>query len=134
MTTTTGMSLIVLLIATLLFGGVYRLLGSGAEPSTNDPPYRPDVYSRGCVLPVRPEGLQSLKAEIAKATVSRVYVEPSVLIGRPPVRLVTAPPWTPRHRAPEWSQTDEHRFAFDDFFDGLPDDEAKQREWVGAGR
>lgn len=66
-----------------------------------------------------------------------VRVEPSILIGRPPVDLVPTPQWTPRYRHPEWvewTQTDTHDLAEIRFFGDQPDDLAVQRRWDEFGR
>lgn len=98
-------------------------------------PYSALFRQPGAKLPHRPEGMASLKAEIAKAPTSTVHVERSVLIGLPADGFVATPEWRmPKHRkTPDWIKTDEHKFAWSDFFADEPDDLAIQRKWDGAG-
>lgn len=83
-----------------------------------EPVYEPPFRQRGADLPKRPEGRHALKREIAQ----------SVLVPAEPLNLKV------RKVRPEWAfDTDAWNLAAADFFAGLPDDQAVQRPWVGAG-
>lgn len=73
----------------------------------------------GETLPKRPEGMASLKAEIALT---------------PPGRH-RAPELKPIKAHPDWPwSTQEFELRWDAFFDGLPDDAHVVKDWVGTGR
>jgi len=136
--TQTDFALLVLLFVLLAGFGVWQWITTPPEyppPAEPEPfTYEPEVHSRGAKLPTRPEGMASLKAEIAKAPKSTVHVERSVLIGLPADGFEPTPAWRPKPRkTPEWVTTDEHKFAELDFFADQPDDQAVQRKWTGTG-
>lgn len=129
--TETDLAVLALLFGALLFAGVRHLLELGPEPITPDPVpayvYKPRVHSRGPILPHRPEGMQSLKAEIALTPEGRHRAED--LVAAPPVNL------HPIKDHDDWRfSTDEYRLTFDRHFEGQPNDQAVQRVWAGAGR
>ena len=121
--TTVDLSMLVLLAAALLFAGVRRLIEAGPEPITPDPVpvYEAPFGQPGTPLPKRPEGMASLKAEIA--------LTPPGYVPAPPVDLRT------RKAHADWPwDTAEIEMRWDAHFADQPDDQAVQREWIGAGR
>ena len=80
--------------------------------------YEAPHHEPGETLPKRPEGMASLKAEIALT---------------PPGRH-RAPELKPIKAHPDWAwNTTEFEVAWDDFFAGQPVDQAVVYEWAGAG-
>jgi hypothetical protein len=82
--------------------------------------YEAPFRQPGKKLPTRPEGMASLKAEIALTPAGR-HLVPDL------------PP--PRKEHDDWRfSTIEWEIARDSFFADQPDDRAVIREWQGAGR
>lgn len=119
---TTYLSLVAVNIAGLLFAGVLNLVQAGPEPITPDAPapvstvYVAQARSIGPKLPTRPQGNRALKAEISKAPIGRHRapdadeVEACIAAGRAALR----------DAIPDWTQSEEHYFAWGDFFEHQP--------------
>lgn len=118
--TQTDMAMLALLFGVLLFVGVRHLVEAGPEPITPDPApvYEAPFRQPGPDLPQRPEGMKSLKAEIAKT---------------PPGRH-RAPELKVHKVHPDWAwNTQEWEQARDSFFADVPDDQAVIKAWAGVG-